>query len=138
MDWEEKAMQKLIMPFANRRVESVWITDNRRYLKFMFEDGGHVYWRVEGDCCSYTWIEGIENLGSKGTVLSITNDGAMSGGPKSTGDNFDHVRYYGLTLKTEYGRLIIDYRNDSNGYYGGSMELANVQDMPGAVWKEVE
>ena len=35
----------------------------------------------------------------------------------------DCVKYYGLKITTEHGRAVIDYRNDSNGYYGGSIEL---------------
>ena len=29
------------------------------------------------------------------------------------------VQYYGVKITTEHGRALIDYRNDSNGYYGG-------------------
>ena len=34
------------------------------------------------------------------------------------------VAYYGLKITTDNGRAVIDYRNSSNGYYGGSLELA--------------
>lgn len=37
----------------------------------------------------------------------------------------DCVEYYGLKITTDKGRAVIDYRNNSNGYYGGSLELAN-------------
>lgn len=33
----------------------------------------------------------------------------------------DSVRYYGLKITTDKGRAVIDYRNDSNGYYGGNL-----------------
>ena len=37
------------------------------------------------------------------------------------GDLPDHdvMKYYGLGVTTEHGQAIIDFRNDSNGYYGG-------------------
>ena len=35
----------------------------------------------------------------------------------------DCVAYYGLKVTTENGRCTIDYRNDSNGYYGGSLDV---------------
>lgn len=35
------------------------------------------------------------------------------------------VAYYGLKITTEKGRAVIDYRNDSNGYYGGSLMLGH-------------
>jgi len=37
--------------------------------------------------------------------------------------NPDCVAYYGLKITTEKGRAMIDYRNDSNGYYGGWLGL---------------
>lgn len=33
------------------------------------------------------------------------------------------IAYYGMKITTEKGRCVIDYRNSSNGYYGGSLEL---------------
>jgi len=38
-------------------------------------------------------------------------------------EHVDQVEYYGLKITTERGRATIDYRNDSNGYYGGSLEV---------------
>lgn len=37
------------------------------------------------------------------------------------GDPDEHTTraYYGLAITTEHGTATIDYRNDSNGYYGG-------------------
>jgi hypothetical protein len=33
----------------------------------------------------------------------------------------DVVAYYGLKVTTDKGEMVVDYRNDSNGYYGGSL-----------------
>ncbi len=38
-------------------------------------------------------------------------------------ESFDSVIYYGVKFTTTAGRCTIDYRNDSNGYYGGSLTL---------------
>ena len=35
----------------------------------------------------------------------------------------DVVAYYGVKITTEHGRCTIDFRNDSNGYYGGWLEV---------------
>ena len=37
------------------------------------------------------------------------------------GDQPDHdvMAYYGLGITTEHGTAVVDFRNDSNGYYGG-------------------
>ena len=42
--------------------------------------------------------------------------------PTEHRDQVDEVQYYGLKITTERGRAMIDYRNDSNGYYGGWIE----------------
>ena len=33
----------------------------------------------------------------------------------------DCVQYYGAKITTNKGDMVIDYRNDSNGYYGGDI-----------------
>jgi hypothetical protein len=43
----------------------------------------------------------------------------------------DVVAYYGLKITTETGIAVLDYRNDSNGYYGGSLEVVEEIDHEG-------
>lgn len=38
----------------------------------------------------------------------------------------DCIRYYGLRIVTDKGRAVIDFRNNSNGYYGGSIKLLRI------------
>jgi hypothetical protein len=33
----------------------------------------------------------------------------------------DVLAFYGCKISTDGGEIVIDYRNDSNGYYGGSL-----------------
>ena len=80
---------------------------------------------VSADCCSYTWIESLDNPAAlMGRVLSVEDrdmpdlgsvDGEHHKGP-------DVVSYYGMMIVTENGHCLIDYRNDSNGYYGGNLD----------------
>jgi len=37
----------------------------------------------------------------------------------------DEVSYYGVKITTDAGRCTIDFRNDSNGYYGGWLEVVS-------------
>ena len=79
-----------------------------------------------GDCCSFTWIESIDAPDAlKGTVqdveeIDMPNLGNIDG---QRHQGVDQVSYYGLKITTNKGRCVIDYRNDSNGYYGGSLEV---------------
>lgn len=42
-------------------------------------------------------------------------------------DHVEEVKYYGLKITTDKGRAVIDFRNDSNGYYGGTIKLLKVE-----------
>lgn len=76
---------------------------------------------VEADCCSYTWIESIElpALGLPFTVLAVEDLDL----PGSDDDHpeFDYLQVYGCKITTNKGDMIIDFRNSSNGYYGGNL-----------------
>lgn len=78
----------------------------------------------EGDCCSYTWIESIDNEDAlNGKILSVEDiempDLGNIDGKRYEG--VDEVQYYGLKIVTENGDCVIDYRNSSNGCYGGTI-----------------
>jgi hypothetical protein len=128
--------QSLRDSLLNKVVESVWISQDGSLLQFVLKDNTKVVWETFGDCCSHTWIENVDNLGFKGAVLSITDDGALENPPPDPTDG-EAIAYYGCTVFTEYGRLVIDYRNSSNGYYGGNLEVVTGE-VPNTVWKEVE
>ena len=40
----------------------------------------------------------------------------------------DTVAYYGVKITTTRGIAVIDFRNDSNGYYGGDYRLVEEDD----------
>lgn len=94
---------------------------NLETITFHCEDGDYVF-LADGDCCSQTYIDSIEGP-SSGLVVGIDEpgwDGATD--RDETGD--ETVQHYRSTLLIEgKGRLDIEYRNESNGYYGGSLEL---------------
>lgn len=101
-------------------LETVWLTKDKLAIKFVIEGGKEIIARVYGDCCSTTWVENIEApeilIGAE--VLTVENiDMPDLGSP----DEYDVVAYYGLKIVTNRGHCVIDYRNNSNGYYGGDI-----------------
>ena len=84
---------------------------------------GDVRLRAEGDCCSYSWVESIDDPSVLSGLVTGVEQIAMP--DLGTLPGRDVVSYYGLKITTERGRAVIDYRNDSNGYYGGSLEVDN-------------
>jgi hypothetical protein len=135
-------------PLLNKVLTNILISQDRLALKFVTE-GEEIVAQCDADCCSYTWIEHVETCSLPATVTAVEDielpeqgaDGKQGGvnGPSST----DAVAFYGLRITTDKGYIIIDYRNDSNGYYGGSLvwpgefHYGGVRDQAksGYVWK---
>jgi hypothetical protein len=92
-------------------------------------EGDDVRLCAEGDCCSTCWIEGIDDTTVlRGEVLDV-EDIDMPDLGNIDGSRFsgvDEVSYYGLKITTKHGRAVLDYRNSSNGYYGGSLYVSSV------------
>lgn len=86
-------------------------------------DKGPVEWEVDADCCSNTWIEHADFELCRGKVLKVEDAElprewyVKHPGPEEQ----DHLQTYGITIQTEAGTGTIDFRNESNGYYGGSL-----------------
>lgn len=77
----------------------------------------------DADCCSQTWIENIElpALGFPCTIVAADELEMPEGREALSDEPQEYIRFYGLRLKTNKGELVVDYRNASNGYYGGNL-----------------
>ena len=80
-----------------------------------------------GDCCSHTFIESViePSALTPGATIVDVRDILM---PDQPYDESIHecLEFYGLAIHTTKGIAIIDYRNSSNGYYGGNLVLSEV------------
>jgi hypothetical protein len=98
-------------------ITHVKVNEDKTAISFVYFNGEKSY-RAEGDCCSYSWIEhlsGIEQL--IGATVTRIEDIAL---PEVEGvDGWDVVQSYGLKIHTNKGYALLEYRNSSNGYYGG-------------------
>jgi hypothetical protein len=125
-------------------ITAIHLADDKKALKFDIEGGEPIIADCQGDCCSETWVENIENpwaiLGSpvlKAENIDMPDLGTMEGR--------DVVAYYGFKIETVKGTCTIDYRNDSNGYYSGDLAWPGDYYYPGVFdqnlskqdWKQV-
>jgi hypothetical protein len=105
--------------------------DDQWYLQFDTDEGSIVYY-AEGDCCSESWFYHV--LGVRfliGQVVREVEEVAMP----DLKDNFSRQAVdtlYGFKLRTDLGVADIEFRNSSNGYYGG--QLCKVLDVPDSVY----
>lgn len=98
-------------------------------LQFTFQDNSRLTYVTDADCCSTSWIEHITVPSDiEGAVITDVKD---SGGVDATPEQEEQARaargyvdvlaVYHTSFVTDRGEIIVEYRNDSNGYYGGSL-----------------
>lgn len=130
MYYSDKNRDDLLIGGTIRRI---LIGEDKEGIIFVMDHGdeplSYVYAETWGDCCSHTWIESIENaemiLGKRIVAvedLDMPKPQWGSGEESMEGWGGDLTQFYGLAIRTEDGsRCVIEYRNSSNGYYGGDL-----------------
>jgi len=101
-----------------KNIEKIKIADDKESFSIQFSDGTIAKFNAEGDCCSYSFIESIDNDELRGEIVSI-EDIELD----CEGADDPYTSYYGLKIITNKGHCVVDYRNENNGYYGGYIEL---------------
>ena len=101
-------------------IRNVHLAEDKLALRFDVEGGEPIIARADGDCCSQSWIENVENPAALiGTPVLAVESLDL---PDARTDNDDDVvAFYGLKIQTTKGDCVIDFRNSSNGYYGGNL-----------------
>jgi hypothetical protein len=130
-------MDKAVKSMAGRRIASIGLSDDREILTFRFMDGHEQSFGVEGDCCSRSWIEHLE---APDDVIGAEFTEYVSGGSVEDDDKYNPIipgklgyhgqpdreheclKVYQDTFRTSRGDIVLEYRNSSNGYYGGWLE----------------
>lgn len=104
-----------------KKIVDVKIAEDKLAMLFVCDNGEELVVRVDADCCSYTWIESVElpALGFPFTVIAC-DDLDMNKEPLEN-EEYECLQFYGAKITTDKGDMVIDYRNDSNGYYGGDI-----------------
>lgn len=112
-------MQNLLI---GKTIVTFKIADDKQALLFVTAEGESLIARVDADCCSYSWIESIE-LPALGLPFQIrtVDDLEMPKADEWDEEGYILTQFYGAKLTTDKGDLIIDFRNESNGYYGGNI-----------------
>jgi len=108
-------------PLIGKIITAIYLTEDKQAIKFEVEDvNPTLIVLVEGDCCSISWVENFENPEAAiGSPVLEAVDIAMPDLGEQPGH--DVMEYYGFKIVTAKGHCIIDYRNDSNGDYGGNL-----------------
>jgi len=107
----------------NRTLKSVVLSPDKETVEFTMLANDVFKFRVEGDCCSHSWIEHLTVPDDiDGAVLLSVEEGNNISWDAHKCDGscpHDHLQVYNTHFKTTRGDVVLEYRNDSNGYYGG-------------------
>lgn len=104
----------------DKTITSIQITTDKKSIRFLLSDGSYVVAYTDGECCSSTWIEHII-LPAGGFPAVVTEADYINMPDFGSPTDGECIKYYGFELKTDKGSIVIDYRNESNGYYGGRL-----------------
>jgi len=110
------------------RVLGIEIDHNeQRYLRFHTDKGDLCYY-AWGECCSESWfyhVLGVDCLLDQQVTKCTVS---IMGDIEDELVRQDYDKLYKITITTERGYCDIEFRNSSNGYYGGWVE--QVEDIP--------
>lgn len=93
---------------------------------FSTNDGGYAY-ISEGDCCSHSWFSAIQ--GMEALIGATVNEVEEVNINSEWSDPGEFIQIYGIKITTNKGRAMVEFRNSSNGYYGGWCQFAGEREI---------
>lgn len=145
-DWSMRYDHAGLKGLVGRTITAVRLDQASDAVEFDTDEGVQRY-EAEGDCCSSSWIEHMDNpaqiLGSP--VLSVLDnemgedasahdrDCEVRDKPRPAQRDYDApepkcwcdcVQVYQYVVQTAKGHMALEMRNSSNGYYGGTLYRA--------------
>lgn len=112
----------LLSLMKDKKIRKIKLSNDKKDITFSFYDRKNIVLRCEGDCCSDTWIEHLNILASElDSAIVIDIVGAE---PEDLPMEEEvYTRKYQTIFRTDKGDICLEYRNASNGYYGGYLCL---------------
>lgn len=111
-----------------KTIETVTHDKAKGVVRFSFREGPDVVVDAEGDCCSHSWIELVEiPTGIRGAKITALEDSdtVREATPEELA-KADCLSVYQTMIRTTKGDISLEFRNDSNGYYGGYLVLGSL------------
>lgn len=123
---ETKSMEYLpdLDNLIGQKINSVVVSDDCELITFETDTHKYIY-EAEGECCSCSWVEEIEDIDNiiGQTIIKIKKNGVKRGFEENEYECLDIMNY---DIYTEKGICKIDFRNSSNGYYGGNLQISEI------------
>lgn len=107
-------------------IENVILEPRGEELKLIAADGQVCRIQLYGDCCSHTFFDEDAKLDVRdclGHELKMLEEIGEQPGREAYPDSDFSTAFYGLRIVTDKGDFVIPFRNESNGYYGGTADV---------------
>lgn len=106
-------------PLIGKTIIAVYLATDNMAIRFDTDEGKSIVARTDGDCCSHSWIESLDDPDALlGEVVSAEDVDMNLPDVEHDGE---FVAFYGFKIATKLGVCVIDFRNESNGNYGGRL-----------------
>jgi len=96
---------------------SIEVAEDKESVTFRMADGEAFVYETDGDCCSFSWIEHVtlppDVIGQP--ITEVKESGTVD----EFTEGYAEIAVYHTAFVTPKGEIILEYRNSSNGYYGG-------------------
>lgn len=103
------------------------ISDEYGDITFHHSEDDYTCFAAEGECCSSSWIEHFDAHDCADNPETIVSFKEISlpepeiSDKEQAENNYEFLQFYFYRLTTDKGTYDVEMRNDSNGYYGGSL-----------------
>jgi len=129
---------------VGKTISEISLSVCKEYIQFKINEG-LITWFTDQDCCSESWIEhvtlpfGFENSDKSFEVISIEEIDLGEVVPtRQEVDQLYGLKILGNIKKWGNSEIYIEFRNSSNGYYGGSMEPIELLNDSDVIFKELK
>lgn len=103
------------------------VVDRRRYTELLtltLDDGKLVHLAIDGDCCSSSYFEENSVKDAYGLVgQTLVNIEHVSSALNDKDEESVCTKYHAIKITTDKEVVVLDWRNESNGYYDGTCEV---------------
>lgn len=109
---------------VGKHITKVQMNAGKDDVRFITTTGNLDYY-CYGDCCSESWVNHVNDIDNlmDATVTQVEEfdfHTLLGVEPEPTRQDSDEVLFH--KVHTNKGTCLIEFRNSSNGYYGGSFE----------------
>lgn len=120
---------------VGKRINGIFLANDSWTLVFRTVEGQYLRYDTHNDCCNSVWFNHINGVDAVGTGNSfdllrgaLVLEAEDKDWVQQDDEGYDVVEDVCFTLRTDRGYIDIEVRNSHNGYYGGRVSEAELDD----------